>query len=318
MIDHPAPTARTARTPQELAHREETLIFGITPPRLKTEPDRLSQIAQATLARLEALPLDALAIYDIDDESSRTDEERPFPFIRTLDPGVFLRDHLSAWTRPAVVYRCVGKYTRPELTDWLTAAPDNVASVFVGASSADQPVQMSLPEAQRLRAAVRPGLPLGAVALPERHRRTHTEDARMIAKQRAGCQFFITQIVYDPGNAKDMASDYGYRCRAEGIRPAPLIFTLSLCGSVKTLEFLGWLGVDVPRWIRNELVHADDMLSLSLQQARTTAEELATFCRYLGVPFGFNVESVSNRRVEIEAATELAGLVAGEVLHRRV
>ena len=60
------------------------------------------------------------------------------------------------------------------------------------------------------------------------------------------------------------------------------------------------------------------MLSLSLQQARTTAEELATFCRYLGVPFGFNVESVSNRRVEIEAATELAGLVAGEVLHRRV
>ena len=27
-----------------------------------------------------------------------------------------------------------------------------------------------------------------------------------------------------------------------------MIFTLTLCGSLKTLEFLRWLGVDVPRF----------------------------------------------------------------------
>jgi hypothetical protein len=32
-----------------------------------------------------------------------------------------------------------------------------------------------------------------------------------------------------------------------------------------------------------------------------------SFCRRLGVPFGISVESVSIRRVEIEASVQLAG-----------
>jgi hypothetical protein len=75
---------------------------------------------------------------------------------------------------------------------------------------------------------------------------------------------------------------------------------------MKTLDFLRWLGVDVPRWIENDLKHAADTLEASYQQALTTATELMTYCRTLGVPFGINVESVSIRRVEIEASVRLA------------
>jgi isopropylmalate/homocitrate/citramalate synthase len=75
---------------------------------------------------------------------------------------------------------------------------------------------------------------------------------------------------------------------------------------MKTLDFLRWLGVDVPRWIENDLKHASDPLEASYQQALTTATELMAYCRALGVPFGINVESVSIRRVEIEAAVQLA------------
>lgn len=75
---------------------------------------------------------------------------------------------------------------------------------------------------------------------------------------------------------------------------------------MKTLDFLRWLGVDVPRWIENDLEHAADPLAASYQQALATATELMAYCRTLGVPFGINVESVSIRRVEIEAAVELA------------
>jgi hypothetical protein len=75
---------------------------------------------------------------------------------------------------------------------------------------------------------------------------------------------------------------------------------------MKTLRFLRWLGVDVPCWIENDLRHADDTLDASLEQAEATALELISFCRRLGVPFGINVESVSIRRVEIEASVRLA------------
>lgn len=90
------------------------------------------------------------------------------------------------------------------------------------------------------------------------------------------------------------------------MRPSPVVFTLSLCGSLRTLAFLDWLGVDVPRWLQNELRHAEDTLSESLDFCLETARELATYCRRLGLPFGFNVESVSTRRVENEATVELA------------
>jgi 5,10-methylenetetrahydrofolate reductase len=126
---------------------------------------------------------------------------------------------------------------------------------------------------------------------PERHTRTGEEHLRMLAKQAAGCSFFVTQVVYDVNAAKNLVSDYLYECVLRGLDPVPIVFTFSVCGSVKTLEFLQWLGVDVPRWIQNELRHADDTLEASFDQALATARELMTYCRRLDVPFGINVEA---------------------------
>ena len=108
-------------------------------------------------------------------------------------------------------------------------------------------------------------------------------------------------------------SDYRYECAATGVEPVPIVFTLSVCGSLKTLEFLQWLGVAVPRWIQNELRHADDTLDASYDQAVATAVELVAFCRRLGVPFGLNVESVSIRRTEIDASVRLAARLRAEL-----
>ena len=116
----------------------------------------------------------------------------------------------------------------------------------------------------------------------------------------------MTQVVYEINAAKNLVSDYYYECDARGVPQVPFVFTFSVCGSMKTLDFLRWLGVDVPRWIENDLKHAADPLEASYQQALTTATELMAYCRTLGMPFGINVESVSIRRVEIEAAVQLA------------
>lgn len=83
------------------------------------------------------------------------------------------------------------------------------------------------------------------------------------------------------------------------------MFTLSICGSVKTLEFLAWLGVKVPRWLRNELTHASDPVADSYEHCVGIARTLSVFCRDRGLTFGFNIESVSTRRVENEASAEL-------------
>lgn len=294
----------------------EFLLFALTPPRQTASPKQAQEIAEITATRLQPLGVDGLILYDIDDESDRNPDERPFPFLPTMDPEDYLSRYLSTWNTPVVVYRAVGKYAEPELEAWLRAQePDRRLSVFVGAASRDTPVATSLGRAQALRARTRPDLLLGGVAIPERHARNRDEHLRLLRKQAAGCSFFVTQVVYDVNAAKNLVSDYRYECLAQGVTPAPMVFTFSVCGSTKTLEFLRWLGVDVPRWIENELLHADDTLEASFEYALAAARELITYCRRVGVPFGINVESVSIRRAEIEASVDLAAQLRDE-LHR--
>ncbi|GGO92073.1 hypothetical protein GCM10011584_27650 [Nocardioides phosphati] len=283
------------------------VLFALTPPRRATAPERVAEIAEATKARLRPLDLDGLVLYDIDDESSRNPSERPFPFTPTLDPAAYLSGELADWETPVVVYRAVGKYDAGSLERWVSDQdPGRTLSVLVGAASSDSRPPLALGEAQELATTTNPDLLLGGVAIPERHTRRGNEHERLLAKQAAGCRFFVTQVVYDVNAAKNLVSDYAYACRDAGIAPVPVVFTFSVCGSMKTLEFLRWLGVDVPRWIENDLRHAEDTLQASFEQALDAATELVAYCERLGVPYGLNVESVSIRKVEIDASVELA------------
>src|SRR5207245_8151088 len=139
MVDHRDSTAlRTLVTDAESG----ILLFGITPPRLSTAPERVREITAATLARLDFLDVDGLALYDIDDESDRNPAERPFPYLPTKDPAVFEARHLGDWRRPVVVYRCVGKYAEADLRNWLRSADaSRMLGVFVGASSGHKAVR---------------------------------------------------------------------------------------------------------------------------------------------------------------------------------
>ena len=213
------------------------VLFAITPPRQSTPAERLPEIARATVERLDHLDLDGLVLYDIDDERSRNPVERPFPFSPTVDPSEYRAEHLQAWRTPVIVYRAVGKYQREELGTWLTEQdPRRTLTVLVGAASSASIPAVSLADAQALRTELNPELLLGGVAIPERHSRRENEHLRLIAKQEAGCRFFVSQVVYDPNAAKNLVSDYRYECEARGLAPVPIVFTFSVCGSMKTLS----------------------------------------------------------------------------------
>ena len=297
------------RSAPELLRRAEhgVLLYGITPPRATTTPEHAEEIAQATLTRLAEVDPDALIIYDVDAEADRSTSPRPFPFMPMMDPAEFSDRHLGGWTGPVVLYRAVGKHAAEDLGRWLTSIDaDRVLPVLVGAASRDQAVKTRLADAYRLYAGLERRPTIGGVCIAERHVGTGQEHRRMLTKQDEGCAFFVSQVCYDLDHIRDLLSDYAYACRDEGRAPRPTILTLAPCGSTKTLEFMAWLGIDVPRWLRTELARSADPLAESYEQCVTNARLLISFCRRLGLPFGINVESLTNRKVEIDAAVNLA------------
>ena len=286
------------------------LTYGITPPKVSMGEERRREVAAIQSERIRALPVDALVVYDLQDESSRTELERPFPFMRAIDPLEYALDYLEL-PQAKVVYRSVSGQTAESLATWMRRLEEaGGATVLVGAPSASQSVSMRLSDAYALRGEFSPHLPLGGVLIAERHASSASEDLRCLRKVERGCSFFISQAVYSVIASKNLLSDLHYRCQAEGREVPPILLTLTPCGSKKTLDFLAWLGVDVPRWLQNELAHAQDILSTSIETSVAAFEELHDFAHSKGIRLGCNIESVSVRRAEIDASVELVSRVA--------
>ncbi|GAB4006326.1 hypothetical protein GCM10028808_08080 [Spirosoma migulaei] len=290
------------------------LLYGITPPKAGTAPERVAEIAQKTIERLTALDIDALVVYDVQDESARTTEERPFPFINALDPLVFAAGYLGTLTIPKIIYRPAGKFSNVELSDWLEELHDhNFYPVFVGVPAPDYPVKTSLPEAYRLWSKHQNTSVIGAVTIPERHNVLNDEDVRMLDKMNCGVSYFISQCVFNLDYAKQVIEDLTIRCNTQQVKAPTIIFTITACGSTKTLHFMEWLGIHVPDELKEDLKKSDDILEKSVQICLDIATELTTFCMERSIPFGFNIESVAIRKAEIEASIYLANQI-GQML----
>src|SRR5471030_2917904 len=146
------------------------LLYGITPPKSETSPERIAEIAEKTIARLIPLDIDALIVYDVQDESARTSEERPFPFLNALDPFLFASKYLEDLKISKIIYRPAGKFSKEELFDWLNDLhTNNFYPVFVGVPIPDFPVKTSLQDAYKIWSKHESTSVIGAVTIPERH-----------------------------------------------------------------------------------------------------------------------------------------------------
>ena len=282
------------------------LLYGITPPKIKHTEDEIKEIAKKHIERISKLNVDGLVLYDIQDESDRTDQKRPFPFIKTINPCEYSKRYLQELKTPRIVYRAVGNYTEESFARWLESTrTSQVHSVFVGAASHEQKNPLTLKEAYSIKKEVNRNLCLGGIAIPERHAKKQDEHLRMFSKKDLGCEYFITQCVYDVETAKIFLTDYAKYAKENNYDMVPIIFTLTPCGSAKTLDFMKWLGINIPNYLEEELKESGDILKDSVKLSRNIFEELYKFGAKRGIPVGCNVESVAIRKEEIEASVEL-------------
>lgn len=288
----------------QLAAEKKLLFYGLTPPKAHLSNERLHEIANVQRERIEGMKTSGVVLYDIQDESQRIADERPFPFMKTLAPERYFSDYLQL-NVPPVIYHSTGNESPATFTLWLQEFRHG-AVVLVGAPSSGQTSSLTLKQAYRLRREYAPNVALGGIVIPERHRKKGDEHMRVWEKMQAGCSFFISQCVYSSESTRNFLSDYHWHLKHYDTPPVPIIFTLTPCGSAQTLRFMQWLGIAVPDWIQNELLFSGkDMLEKSVSICKSIAVDLMAFCVERDIPFGFNVESVSIRKEEIDASVEL-------------
>ena len=282
------------------------MVYGITPPKLITPLEKVAEATQKSIARIKALPIDALIVYDVQDESSRTKEERPFPFQAAMDPMEYSNQYLADLNLEKIIYRPAGKYTEEEISEWFKNLNNNqFHPILVGIPSPDYVPKISLPQAYQIWSEYQSSSVMGAICIPERHIVLKDEDQRMLDKIKSGVSYFVTQCVFNEDYSLQMLQSLKDTCDKTGEQIPTVIFTLSTCGSIKTLRFMEWLGIHVADTHKNRLEKANDILQESLQLCNEIAKTLSDYCAEHSIPFGFNIESVATRKDEVDASISL-------------
>lgn len=292
-------------------NKQLRLTYAITPPNQTTPLERRQAIARTQSERIAKLPIDALLVYDLQDETARTSTPRPFPFVPKVDALSYAYDALRLEHVSRIVYRALAHQSEAALCAWLSQLQAyGGRAVFVGAPSRHSELAVPLPRAFALCREHTPGLDFGGVVIAERHENAGGEHQRLWWKRSLGCGFFVSQTMWSARATCALLSDV--KALAERAHaPVPrVLVTLSPCGSERTLAFQEWLGVNVPAPIKRQLSSANDMLERSVELALEVYAEVREHAVSLGIEVGCNVESVSSRAVEVDASLELLRRVA--------
>ncbi len=300
-------------------------FYGTVPPRSETSGAEARAVAEKLAARLDGADADALLVYDVQDEEGRNGKPRPFPFIPTIPSRRYAALLREVTGRPVVCYKAAPTHIGDNFQGWLrdTRRDFNIRYLsLVGSSSADGDAPgPTLENATRMAATLEePGfVAIGGVTIPERHVAKGDEGRRLLQKTKRGMDFFVSQIIYQPAATVRMLRAYDRRCQEKGIAPSLVVLNFAPCGHRKTLQFMRWLGVDVPDAAEERIFSEDDPVAASVRLCRENLAQILERTTDLSVPLGVAAESVSKRGAEIDASVELLDVlqeVFGEVSSR--
>jgi len=287
-------------------------FIGTTPPKSDTPLQQVEEIAEKLLKRVSDIDVDGFIVYDIQDEASRTSAPRPFPFKSTHEPRVYASLLNKKSTRPVITYKSVGQSSPEEFNQWIQETWDEYHMrdlVLVGSPSTDNKVNLSLNDAYKLLAEHSCDYFTGGVTIAERHASKGNEHERLIDKYQKGCNFFISQAIYNPQATIDQLTRYALECKKLGIKPQRIILTFSPCGSEKTLEFINWLGVSVPEATSLRILNAENPLYESIRICSNSLKQILDAVIPYNLPLGLNIESLTNRKEEIDGSILLYKLL---------
>ncbi len=284
-------------------------LYGTTPPRQGLSPEKIYAIAEKLTARLSNLNLDAINVYDIQDEEGRTQIARPFPFLPVVDSREYAQILKNLTGQEIINYKCVVHHPRADFPAWLDQSWQQFGLRYltlVGGSTS----QMAYPgptlsQASKAIADHKYDFVFGGVTIAERHSSKGNEHLKLIEKSAWGMKFFTSQVVYQPEATIQLLQDYSQQCQKLNLSPVRIILTFAPCGHLKTLQFLKWLGVNFPREVEQEIFSAQSPLQKSLEVCCSTLRRILESIEYSQIPLGINVESVSIKKDEIDASIEL-------------
>ena len=131
----------------------------------------------------------------------------------------------------------------------------------------------------------------GGITIPSRQ----IESKRLLQKGSNGIEFFTSQVLYDGAKVKKMLKYYDELCKENSVLPRRILLSFAPVSSEKNIDFLKWLGVEIPQETEDRLIK--DNAKMSDQSLEIASEILKDILNNneklrITVPIGLNVEHI--------------------------
>tara|TARA_B100001996_G_C18662283_1_gene593535 strand:+ start:1425 stop:2369 length:945 start_codon:yes stop_codon:yes gene_type:complete len=287
------------------------VAYEILPPREKD--GTLNSYAEIISSLLSQTHIDAINIPEVHDENSRG--QRPVLNQKRGEPREFGRLLQDIVGIEAIVNRVVVHEPFDDQLKWIETTNkeyeiENMIIVGGESSSIKYPgptVNDILGKISREYNSNGGDIFCGGIAIPSRDK----ESFNLIKKAKQGSEFFTTQVLYDSSKIIKMINHYQKQCDEMKTFPRRLLLSFAPVSSQKNIDFLKWLGVQIPHETERYLqARPGSMIERSLDVAIEVLNDTLGYIsdNNLKVPIGLNVEHIMsyNFQSSIEMLQELA------------
>ena len=267
------------------------ILFEIVPPSKMSSEKYKEKMIQSILDSpiLSVKNLTSINIPEITDENWQGK-----PYYRNTDTFKFTKDMRSHTTKNIIVNKVVVHCDGFQgFKQWLQEAisqHDIKSFIFVGPNSTKHSYPgPTVLEANKFASQI-DGISIGNILIPSRE----GEAQRMLKKTLSGATFFTTQILFESERIKSVLSEYSELCKSENIKPAKVFLSFCPISKGSDIEFLRWLGVEMPQELESDLLSDEEaVVSKSIDAAKGVWKNVSNFIdTNIQVPVGINVEEI--------------------------
>lgn len=142
-----------------------------------------------------------------------------------------------------------------------------------------------------------PDITLGGITIFTRP----NEAARIIEKMENGIEFFVSQIIFESANMKQVLVLLEKSCRQKGLAMPAIYASLAPASTEKDIAFMQWLGVEFPSAVLSHLLEGGDrdVEANTFEVIDRVLEEIFHFMETEHIQLGFNIEYLRYTNLEL-------------------
>lgn len=135
----------------------------------------------------------------------------------------------------------------------------------------------------------------GNIFIPDRV----NEADRLISKTASGCNFFTSQVLFEPENVIRVIKEYSIKCAESGIKPSKFFLSFAPLSTFEDINFIKWLGTEISEKTEKRLKAAQDIGNESIKVAVEALNKIYDSLDGIKIPLGLNIEYISLHNLEL-------------------